>query len=85
MKREPAVLYLDAKSSFLAALNIEEEGNKAIILLEKIQQGEEKPITSALTLSFWELKKEQRNRKALETAEARFNFPNIEITSVDRI
>jgi len=86
LKREPAVLYLDANVFIFAALNIEEEGDKAVILLEKIQQGEEKAITSALTFDevFWEVKRNRGIEKALETAEAMLNFPNIEIISADR-
>ena len=69
-----------------AALNAEEYGGKAVALLKKVQQGEVKAITSALTFdeTFWEVKKNRGMEKALETAEAMLNFPNLEIISADR-
>lgn len=86
LKRELIVLYLDANVFILAALNIEEEGKKAVALLKKIQQGEELAITSALTCDevYWAVKRSQGMETALETAEAMLNFPNLEIISADR-
>jgi predicted nucleic acid-binding protein len=86
LKRELVVLYLDANIFVFAALNTQEEGSKAVALLRKIQQGEEQAITSALTLDevYWEVKKNRGMDKALETAEAMLNFPNLEIISADR-
>ena len=86
MKREPVVLYLDANVFIFAALNAEEYGSKAVILLKKIQQGEVQAITSALTFdeTFWEVKRNREIEKALEAAEAMLNFPNLEIISVDK-
>jgi len=80
------VLYLDANVFIFAALNTGEEGDKAVILLKKIQQGEEKAITSALTFDevFWEVKRNRGIEKALETADAMLNFPNLEIIPADR-
>ena len=80
------MLYLDANVFIFAALNAEEYGSKAVILLKKIQQGEVQAITSALTFdeTFWEVKKNRGMEKALEAAEAMLNFPNLEIISVDK-
>ncbi len=80
------MLYLDANVFILAALNTEEDGDRAVILLQKIQRGEEKAITSALTFDevFWEVKRNRGIEKALETAEAMLNFPNLEIIPADR-
>jgi len=80
------VLYLDANIFIFAALNTEKEGAKAVALLMKIQLGEERAITSALTFDevFWEVKKNRGIEKALETAEAMLNFPNLEIVSADK-
>lgn len=80
------MLYLDANVFIFAALNTEEYGGKALALLKKIQQGEVQAITSALTFdeTFWEVKKNRGIEKALETAEAMLNFPNLEIISADR-
>ena len=86
MKREPAVLYLDANIFIFAALNTEKEGAKAVGLLTKIQLGEEKAVTSALTFDevFWEVKRNRGVEKALETAEAMLNFPNLEILPANK-
>ena len=86
MKREPVVLYLDANVFIFAAINTEEDGGKAVALLKRIQQSEEQAITSALTFDevFWEIKRNRGMEKALETAEAMMNFPNLEIISADK-
>jgi uncharacterized protein len=80
------VLYLDANIFIFAALNNEELGNRAVSLLEKIQMGQERAVTSALTFDevFWEVKKNRGREKALETAEAMLNFPNLEIVAADK-
>ena len=85
-KREHAVLYLDANIFIFAALNTEDEGSKAVALLAEIQSGEEVAVTSALTFDevFWEVKKNRGMEKALETAEAMLNFPNLEIVAADK-
>ena len=53
------MLYLDANVFIYATINTEELGEKARFLLGKIQQGEEKAETSALTFDevFWASKK----------------------------
>ena len=80
------MLYLDANVFVFAALNTEEYGDKAVALLKRVQRGEVKAITSALTFdeTFWEVKKNRGTEKALEIAEAMLNFPNLEIISADR-
>lgn len=80
------MLYLDANVFIFAALNTEEDGDKAVILLKEIQQGIEKAVTSALTFDevFWEVKRNRGIEKALETTEAMLNFPNIEIVPADK-
>jgi len=80
------VLYLDANIFIFAALNTEEIGNKAVSLLEEIQRGDEQAVTSALTFDevFWEVKKNRGMEKAIETAEAMLNFPNLEIVAADK-
>jgi predicted nucleic acid-binding protein len=86
LKREPAVLYLDANIFIFASLNTGEEGAKAVALLTRIQLGEEHAVTSALTFDevFWEVKKNREIAKALETAEAMLNFPNLEIVPANK-
>ena len=85
LKREPAMLYLDANIFIYAAINTEELGKKAEVLLEKIQRGEETAKTSALTFDevFWAIRKHDL-RLALEVCEALLNFPNLEIIPADR-
>jgi len=86
LKRELDVLYLDASILIFAALNTEEIGEKAVALLSNIQSGGERAVTSALTFDevFWEVKRNRGLEKAIETAEAMLNFPNLTIVSVDR-
>ncbi len=80
------MLYLDANIFIFAALNTDKEGPKAVALLAKIQSGEDKAVTSALTFDevFWEVKRNRGLEKALETAEAMLNFPNLEIIDATR-
>ena len=85
MKREPNVLYLDANIFIYSTINTQELGKSARLLLGKIQQGEEKAITSALTYDevFWAIKKYNVDL-AFEACEALLNFPNLEIVPADR-
>jgi predicted nucleic acid-binding protein len=80
------VLYLDANILIFAALNTEEIGEKAVALLSNIQNGDEQAVTSALTFDevFWEVKRNRGLEKAIETAEAMLNFPNLTIVAADR-
>ncbi len=74
------MLYLDANIFVYGAINTEELGDRARLLLERIQQGQEVAVTSALTFDevFWVIKKHSMNL-ALETCEAMLNFSNLEI------
>jgi predicted nucleic acid-binding protein len=85
LKREPNVLYLDANVFIYSAINTEEPGDKARLLLEKIQQGQESAVTSVLTCDevFWVIKKHSVVL-ALETFEAMLNFPNLEIVDATK-
>ena len=79
------MLYLDANILIYSIINTQELGEKARTLLRKIQQGEEKAATSALTFDevFWAVKKHNLEL-SLEACEALLNFPNLEIVSADR-
>jgi len=85
LKRDTNVLYLDANVFIYATINTEELGEKARSLLGRIQQGEEKAETSALTFDevFWAVKKHNLEL-AFTAAEAMLNFPNLEIIPADR-
>ncbi len=85
LKRDSNVLYLDANIFIYSAINTEELGKRARLLLERIQQGQETAVTSTLTFDevFWAIKKYSVDL-ALESCEAMLNFPNLEIVSADR-
>ena len=79
------MLYLDANVFIYATINTQDLGEKARSLLQKIQQGEEKAETSALTFDevFWAVKKHNLEL-AFEACQALLNFPNLEIIPADR-
>ena len=79
------MIYLDSNVFIYATLNTKEPGEKARSLLLKIQQGEEKAETSAITFDelFWVIRKLDFEA-ALEACQALLNFPNLEIISADR-
>ena len=79
------MLYLDANVFVYAAINTQKFGEKARSLLQKIQRGEEKAETSALTFDevFWAVKKHNLEL-AFEACQALLNFPNLEIIPADR-
>ncbi len=79
------MLYLDSNVFIYAAVNTQVLGENARALLQKIQLGEEKAETSALTFDevFWAVKKHS-HEAALEACQALLNFPNLEIVPVDR-
>jgi predicted nucleic acid-binding protein len=84
-KREPAVLYLDTNVFVYAAINTEELGECARLLLSKVQLGEETAVTSALTWDevFWAVKKHSVEL-AFEVSEAMLNLQNLEIIAADK-
>ena len=79
------MLYIDANIFIYSTINTQELGKSARLLLGRIQQGEEKAITSALTYDevFWAIKKHNLDL-AFEACEALLNFPNLEIIPADR-
>jgi len=79
------MIYLDSNVFIYASVNTQETGEKARSLLQRIQQGDEKAQTSALTFDevFWAIKKLDFEA-ALEACHALLNFPNLEIISADR-
>ncbi len=85
LKREPNVLYLDANVFVFAAINTEELGDRARLLLSKIQQAQEVAVTSALTFDevFWAVKKHNVDL-AFEVCEAMLNLPNLAIVPADK-
>ena len=79
------MIYLDSNVFIYATINTKEIGEKARTLLQKIQQGEQKAETSALTFDevFWAIKKHNFDA-ACEACQALLNFPNLEIISANR-
>jgi predicted nucleic acid-binding protein len=79
------MIYLDSNVFIYATVNTAEVGEKARTLLQRIQQGEEKAETSALTFDevFWVVKK-LNFESAIEACQALLNFPNLEIVSANK-
>lgn len=79
------MLYIDSNVFIYAAINTQALGERARYLLQKIQLGEEKAETSALTFDevFWAVKNYDQEA-AVEACQALLNFPNLEIVPVDR-
>jgi predicted nucleic acid-binding protein len=79
------MIYLDSNVFIYASVNTQEAGEKARSLLLRIQRGDEKAQTSALTFDevFWAIKKLDFEA-ALEACQALLNFPNLEIIPTDR-
>ncbi len=79
------MLYLDSNIFIYAAINTAEPGEKARHLLQEIQQGEEKAVTSALTFDevFWAVKKHSMEA-ALDVSQALLEFPNLEIAAATK-
>ena len=79
------MLYLDSNVFIYAAINTKDSGENARALLQKIQQGEMRAETSALTFDevFWAVRKHDVEA-AFEACQALLNFPNLDIVPVDR-
>ncbi len=79
------MLYLDSNVFIYAAINTKDFGENARALLQKIQQGEMRAETSALTFDevFWAVRKHDVEA-AFEACQALLNFPNLGIVPVDR-
>ena len=79
-------VYIDASLLISAASDIDEHGEKAIKILEKIKDEFYKPYTAALTIDevMWIVQKERGRELALETANATLSIPSLEIVAVDR-
>ena len=80
------MLYLDANIFVFSILNTESYGNRAEALLQKIQRGEEKAMTSVLTIDevFWAVKRNRGIEKALEAGQALLAFPNLEVVAANK-
>ena len=79
------MLYLDSNVFIYAAINTKDFGENARALLQKIQHGEMRAKTSALTFDevFWAVSKHDVEA-AFEACQALLNFPNLDIVPVDR-
>jgi uncharacterized protein len=79
------MIYIDSNVFIYATVNTAKVGEKARTLLQRIQQGEEKAETSALTFDevFWVVKK-LNFESAVEACQALLNFPNLEIVSANK-
>jgi hypothetical protein len=79
------MLYLDSDVFIYAALNTEEIGKRARVLLRKVQQGEEQASSSVLAFDelVWAVKRHRSIEDAINAGEAFLNFPNMKLTAVD--
>lgn len=73
------MIYLDSNVFLNAILNRGKAGEKARDLIHKIEKGEIKASTSALTFDevFWIVKKYRSFNKALEACKALLQIPNL--------
>jgi predicted nucleic acid-binding protein len=79
------VLYIDSNVFVYAALNTEELGDRARLLLSRVQQGKEQAVTSALAFDelVWAVKKHRSIEDAVSAGEAFLNFPNLKLVVVN--
>jgi len=79
------VLYLDSNVFIYAALNTEDIGDRARALLRRVEQGEEKASSSALTFDelVWAVKKYRTLDDAIMAGEAFLNFKGLRLVPVD--
>lgn len=79
------MLYLDSNVFIYAALNTEDIGDRARALLRRVEQGEEKASSSALTFDevVWAVKKYRTLDDAVIAGEAFLNFRGLRLVSVD--
>jgi len=79
------VLYIDSNVFVYAALNTEELGDRARLLLSRVQQGKERAVTSALAFDelVWAVKKHRSIEDAVSAGEAFLNFPNLKLVVVN--
>ena len=79
------MIYLDSNVFIYAIINTQDLGVKARFLLEKVQSGEEKAQTSALTFDevFWAVKKHGKEPE-IEARNALLNFQNLNIIAVTK-
>ena len=79
------MLYLDSNVFVYATLNNEELGDRARLLLSRVQQGKERAATSALTFDelVYVVKKHRSREDATSAGEAFLNFPNLKLVAVN--
>ena len=79
------MLYIDSNVFVYAALNTEELGDRARLLLSRVQQGKEQAVTSALAFDelVWAVKKHRSMEDAVSAGEAFLNFPNLKLVVVN--
>ncbi len=78
--------YIDASLFISAASDIDEHGEKARAIIEKIKNGQCKPYTASLAIDevMWVIQKERGRELALETANTILSIPSLELVAVDR-
>jgi predicted nucleic acid-binding protein len=79
------MIYLDSNVFLNAILNLEEEGEKARNIVQKLQKGEIAAATSALSFDevFWIVKKHRNYDMALKAVKAFLEIPNLTFLDVN--
>jgi len=79
------MIYLDSNVFLNAVLNVEEEGEKARSIIQKLQKGEMVAATSALSFDevFWVVKKHRDYDMALKAVKAFLEIPNLVFLDVN--
>jgi predicted nucleic acid-binding protein len=78
------MIYLDSNVFLNAILNLEEEGEKARNIVQKLQEGKMAAATSALSFDevFWIVKKHRNYDMALKAVKAFLEIPNLTFLDV---
>jgi predicted nucleic acid-binding protein len=79
------MIYLDSNVFLNAILNLEEEGEKARNIVQKLQEGKMAAATSALSFDevFWIVKKHRNYDMALKAVKAFLEIPNLTFLDVN--
>ncbi len=79
------MIYLDSMVPIYAILYADRRGKWARNLLERVRDGEQAAVTSALTFDevFWKVKKEKGFNAALQAGEAFLTMPNLTFIDVN--
>ena len=80
------MIYIDSNVFIFAALNNEELGDNARLLLEDVEKGNIEALTSALTFDevIWIVKKNRNFEDAISICKAFLNMPGLHLVGVNQ-